>query len=329
MVNIGIIGAGRMGKAHADAFKEIPEARLSGVYDAAAEPAKAFAAAYGMKKVYAASAELAGDKNLDAVMVCCPTFIHYQVMAELVGSGKAIFCEKPLVRHTEEGDRLLALAAAAKARIMVGYNRRYNPASAKLRELIAAGGLGAVRMAKVGCCVSGYKRQRGDWFADFDLCGGVTLDMMSHHLDLLNWYFGEAERAYGENLRFDKAMSEPMDFVSATVTYKNGVICNIEGAWQRYGQSYDKIEIYGDKATALLSGNQLQVFGYGRSEIFSWDDSPSPYQRQARAFVNLAVSGAAPLADIHDGYNAIRVANAINMSALERRVVVLSGKQEE
>lgn len=65
-----------------------------------------------------------------------------------------------------------------------------------------------------------YRREYGDWFTDFDKCGGVIVDMLAHHVDLANWFFGKPERVYADGMLLDPAQKEPSDMVDGIITYK-------------------------------------------------------------------------------------------------------------
>ncbi|MDD5728983.1 MAG: Gfo/Idh/MocA family oxidoreductase [Victivallales bacterium] len=309
MNNLAIIGAGRMAKTHVDKLQELSQAKLYGVFDTVAETAKTFAEKYNMEKIYASEAELAADPGIDAVLVCNYTDQHYQTLKNLLAAGKKyIFCEKALVRKLADGEDLLKRAEAAKAAIMVGHHRRYISGYARLNDLIHSGELGKIRMAKVGFCHPAYTREWGDFFADFERCGGVILDMMTHLFDQLNWYFGEPESVSGNSVMFDRSQPLPMDYVSGTVTYRNGVICNIDGSWQRYGVGYDKMEVYGDKACSIYEqGDKLHVYRKDEHTEIKVGNPPV-YGEQMKAFVDMLENGTAPRTGLVDGFNSVRIA---------------------
>jgi predicted dehydrogenase len=262
-----------------------------------------------MEKIYASEAELAADPKVDGVLICNYTDQHYQTLVNLLEAGKKhIFCEKALVRKLADGEDLLKRAEASNAMIMVGHHRRYMPGYAKLNDLIKSGELGKIRMAKVAFCHPAYAREWGDFFADFERCGGVILDMMTHLFDQTNWYFGEPERVSGASVMFDSSQPLPMDYVSGTVTYKNGVICNIDGSWQRYGVGYDKIEVYGDKACAIYEqGPKLHVYRKDEHTEITVGE-PSVYDEQMKGFMDMLENNTAPRTGLVDGFNSVRIA---------------------
>ncbi len=320
MINLAVIGAGRMANAHAETLKNRPDCQFIGVYDIVPEAARTFAKKYGVEKIYPDSSQLAADSAIDAVLVCNYSDQHYRTMVELLEAGKKyIFCEKALVRNLADGEDLLKRAEAQKALVMVGHQRRYLPACARLKQLIAAGELGVVRMAKIALCHSSYDRDRTSFFADFERSGGVILDMMSHFFDQLNWYFGEPQSVSGRSLMLDRSLPQPMDYVSGTITYKNGVICNIDGSWQRYGVPYGRTEVYGDKACAICeAGDKLHVYRKGEhTELFV-----EPTMPQMLAFIDMIAKGTPPRTTLRDGFNSVRVALGLIEAAQQNKTIL-------
>lgn len=322
MINIGIIGAGRMGRSHADALKRNTDYTLKGVYDPVPESARSFAETFSVNTIYAGSAELAADKSVDAVLICNYADQHHDTLVEMMDAGKQfIFCEKPLVRKLSDGEDILKRAEKSGTKIMVGHHRRYIPGYAKLRDIVVSGTLGKIRMAKVAFCHSSYNREWGTYFADFDRCGGVTLDNETHHIDLLNWYFGDPESVTGGSLRFPRDAKQPVDYVSGTLQYRNGVICNIDASWQRYGEGYDRMEIYGDSASAVYAGgDKVHMYLPGEHREFMVG-SVAPYTEQMSAFLRMIKNGEAPRVTLRDGYNSARVALGL-IEAAERNGIV-------
>jgi UDP-N-acetylglucosamine 3-dehydrogenase len=314
MLKLGFIGVGRMGKAHAERLKTMKEVSIHGIFDPSDAAATEFIGNYNVKKRYWSVKELATDKELDAVLVCNFSDQHYDTLVELLDAGhKRIFCEKALVRNIAEGEDLLKRVKRAEAVVMVGHHRRHQGDYAAMKNVIDSGRLGRPLMAKVAYCHPGYCRQWGDFFANFERCGGVILDMMSHLFDQLNWYFGEPDSVYGRSLMMDPANGLPVDYVSATLVYKNGVICNIDGSWQRYGVPYDKVEIYGDKAAAIVGagGGLVNVYSPGEhAEI-----QPVQGVGQMSAFIKMVEAGEEPVNNLRAGFESVRVALGLIDSA--------------
>src|SRR5215471_15692878 len=96
-INVGIIGAGRIGKVHAETLAyRLPQANPAVIADVNLEAARETAARCGIGKVVASAEEVIGDPSLDAVLICSSTNTHADLIVKAAEAGKHIFCEKPL-----------------------------------------------------------------------------------------------------------------------------------------------------------------------------------------------------------------------------------------
>ncbi|MDD4097682.1 MAG: Gfo/Idh/MocA family oxidoreductase [Lentisphaeria bacterium] len=326
MLNIGIVGLGRLGTSHANNLAAMPEARLTSVFDPKPEAAELGRDKYGMTAV-ASVQELVASPEVDAVCVASPTYCHAEAVLLALQAGKPVFCEKPICRTMAEAEQLLQAEASSKSRVAVGFVRRFHPSQHKLQQLLQDGLLGKLRFCNVDLVVGAFKRQPGDWFADFQLSGGVILDMLAHHLDLLNWGFGAPDHVYCEGLLMDPALPEPNDYASATLVYKNGVICNLLCGWQRFGRSANCYEIYGDNGSLTCTWGAKHLVYYpknGEKQELAYEATDeSPYATEIKSWVARIAAGAPPEVTLQDGVNSLRIALAMITSSQEKRVVKL------
>lgn len=254
MIRYGIIGAGRMGSAHASNTKSIEGTSVSCVYDINPEAAEKMHAEYGAK-ICSSAEELANSPETDCVIIASPTYCHQEGIRAAVAAHKPVFCEKALCRKPETADELLALLKDYDKLFTVGFVRRHMLKSCLMKKLIGDGAIGKLRYCNVDLPLGIYKRMPGDWFTDFDLCGGVIIDMLAHHIDLANWFFGSAKRVYADSLLLSREQPLPADYAASVVTYENGVICNMMCSWQRFGRSHEAMEIYGDNGALVMDGS--------------------------------------------------------------------------
>jgi len=253
MIRYGIIGAGRMGNNHAGQIRLIDNAAATAVYDIRPEASAAFREKFGAR-VCRSAAELAQSPDVDCVVVVSPSYCHREGIEAAMAAGKPVFCEKALCRTPEDADALLKSVEAYDKLFTVGFVRRHMQKTIVMKQLIAEGRIGRVRYCNVDLPLGCYRRMPGDWFADFDLCGGVIIDMLAHHIDLANWFFGPAKRVYADGMLLTRDQPEPADYVASVVTYASGVICNLMCSWQRFGRSNEMMEVYGDEGALVLDG---------------------------------------------------------------------------
>src|SRR3712207_2329711 len=126
-VNIGLIGAGRIGRLHAEHLAyRIPGARLLMVADVNIEAARACAARYDIPDAVYDYHALCLNPDVDAVVICSATNTHARIIEEAAAAGKHIFCEKPIALDLPAIDQALAAVEQAGVRLQIGFNRRFD-----------------------------------------------------------------------------------------------------------------------------------------------------------------------------------------------------------
>ncbi|HEU0138410.1 MAG TPA: inositol 2-dehydrogenase [Bryobacteraceae bacterium] len=244
-LNFGLIGAGRIGKVHAEtiAFR-IPEAALTAVSDIDAEAADAVARCCGTPRVAASAAEIFADPAIDAVMICSSTNTHADLIIEAAQAGKHIFCEKPIDHSLEKIDRALDAVNRAGVKLQIGFNRRFDPNFARVRRSIATGEIGTPHLLHI------VSRDPGPPpLAYIKVSGGLFLDMTIHDFDMARFLVGsevtEVYAAAGVRVDPDIGKAGDVDTAVIVLRFANGVIGTIDNCRQApYG--YDqRVEVLG------------------------------------------------------------------------------------
>lgn len=267
MLKVGIIGAGRMGNTHARNLAKMDNVKLTAVYDINPEKSKAFVETYPTVEIMNGPEELVNNPEVELIIITSPTYCHKEGLLPAMATGKPIFCEKPLCRTPEDVKELAPLIKNYSNFFAIGFVRRYTPNVIMMKKLIDAGKIGKLICGSISCLFGGFRREWGDWFADYDKSGGVMLDMLAHHCDLQNFIAGKAESVYAKAFRLPKDQGLPRDYVSATAVYEGNFISNLECSWLRGGPSGSSMTIYGDKGALTLSDtNGLSFFDIGGAE---------------------------------------------------------------
>ena len=323
MIRLGIIGAGRMGNTHAKQLATLEDVQIAGVYDIKPEAAQAMHETYGAR-IYNSATELTQSAEIDGVLTCSPTYCHKEGVDAALAADKAIFCEKPLCRTAEDAQELLAAGAISAKPFAVGFVRRHMAKTKGLKKLLDEGVLGRIRFCNVDLPLGMYRRMPGDWFADFNLCGGAILDMLAHHVDLANWFFGTPKTVYAAGLLLDKTQPEPADYVASVVTYESNVIVNFMCNWQRFGRSGEMMEIYGENGAVTMDGSEnLTYYPKGKEKESIPLSGESGNLRQMRNFVATIRGDETLDATLEDGFNSLKVGLAMITSAETSTVVKL------
>ena len=278
MVRVGLIGAGRMGRAHLRALAQATNAEPAGVVDPVVGVREKLNA-QGLR-TFAHVDELLAAGGLDAAIVAAPTDLHLELFATLAGAGLPVLCEKPCGLRSEETAEAVRLAADAGVVLQIGYWRRFVPALVALRERIAAGALG--EPAQIW---SWQWDERPPAPAFRARSGGILLDMGVHEFDQIRWLTGQEltdVSAIAASVTSEEPVPGDPESVAAVAELSGGAVATVslgrrlsvcEGCW---------VEIVGTK-------------GHAR-EVFVWgDEGPGVIHAavvaQLEAFAN-AVRGA-------------------------------------
>jgi predicted dehydrogenase len=280
-INLGIIGLGYVGQLHLRHGRMLSNARVLAVSDISR---KALNRAKGMgaKNAYTNYKELLRKPEIDAVIVALPTHLHLPCVLEAAEAKKDIFLEKPMARNTSEAKEIISAVQRNSVRFMMGYPLRFNADFRKIKDKIDSGQLGDVENAHAIWISSGpfFHRDDGyspipvpDWWFKKDLTGGgVLIDIGSHLINLLRWYFGEITdiRSYFGH-RFN------MDFEDSALClakFESGTVGIINVGWFSQ-ESAIKLEIFGSVKNLGAQhvpqnpvSTVMQMLAIGRSRFY-------------------------------------------------------------
>ena len=331
-LNVGVIGCGRIGRIHAENLAtRIPGARVAALADVAGAAAKEVAAQLHVAKATADHRELLADPAVDAVAICSSTDTHSRIIQEAAAAGKHIFCEKPIDYDLTRIHAALAAVDKARVKLQIGFNRRFDPSFAKVRELVASGAVGQPHVIRI------TSRDPGPPPLEYiKVSGGIFLDMTIHDFDMVRFLSGsEAEDVYaiGDAL-VDPAIRDAGDVDTAIVSMrlKSGALATIDNSRKAvYG--YDqRIEVFGSKGSAS-AGNRapdahLLMDATGVHEAkplhFFLERYAEAYVIEMRAFVEAVLKNQTSPVTGMDGLQPVVMGLAATRSLREGRPVKLS-----
>lgn len=328
-VRFGLLGAGRIGKVHGRAITGNPQARLVAVADAMAPAAEAVAGQYGCEVRSIAAIEAASD--IDAVVICTPTDTHADLIERFARAGKAIFCEKPVDLSLARVQACLGVVEATKTKLMVGFNRRFDPHFRAVRAAIDEGRIGAVEMITITSRDPGAPP-----ISYITSSGGIFRDMTIHDFDMARFLLGEEVETVqaAASVLTDPAIGKAGDFDSVSLILRtaSGKQCLISNS-RRATYGYDqRIEVHGALG-AVAAENQRPVSievataaGYTRPPLhdFFMTRYTEAYAAEIAAFVAAISEDAKISPNGHDGLAALALSEAALLSVREGRTVRLS-----
>ncbi len=148
-VGVAILGAGRMGRLHAqNILKHVPGLRVVAFSEPQESVGEAAVRDLGVP-VVRRWRDLVGRRDVAAVLVCSPPDVHVEQVTAAAEAGKHVFCEKPLARDLPSIDRALDAASRSGVVLQVGFNRRFDPNFARVRDEVYAGRVGAPCLLRI------------------------------------------------------------------------------------------------------------------------------------------------------------------------------------
>ncbi len=189
----GIIGTGNIASKFAIGLQSLPDAQLLAVGSRSQDSADYFGDRFEIERRYSTYEMLAADEDIDAVYISTPHPFHCANTLLCLNAGKAVLTEKPFAINTAEANQMIALAREKKCFLMEAMWTRYLPVMVRVRELLAEGRIGDVRMLTADFGFRGnddIKRRH----LNPDLGGGGLLDVGIYPISLAFMLFGKPDR---------------------------------------------------------------------------------------------------------------------------------------
>jgi predicted dehydrogenase len=198
-LRFGVIGVGGRGSLAHNAHKPDKGSRLVGCYDPAPEAIKAFKEFCGADKPFIADnlEQLLERKDIDAVFICSPDFLHEEQAIAALEAGKAVYLEKPMAITVEGCDRILETAYRTKSKLYLGHNMRHYPVILKMKEVIDSGIIGDIQTVWCRHFINyGGDAYFKDWHSEQEYSTSLLLQKGAHDIDIIHWLSG----AYTESV---------------------------------------------------------------------------------------------------------------------------------
>jgi myo-inositol 2-dehydrogenase/D-chiro-inositol 1-dehydrogenase len=290
-VRFALLGAGRIGKVHAKAVSSNASAKLVAV-------------------------------------ICTPTDTHADLIERFARAGKAIFCEKPIDLDVDRVKACIKVVSETKGKLMVGFNRRFDPHFMAVRQVIDDGKIGSVEMVTI------TSRDPGAPPVDYiKRSGGIFRDMTIHDFDMARFLLGEEPVTVSATaaVLVDKAIGDAGDYDSVSVLLqtasgKQAMISNSRRATYGYDQ---RIEIHGSMGMVAAENQRpfsIEVAngdGYTRPPLhdFFMTRYTEAYANEIAAFITAIEQGTAISPSGADGLAALKLADAAVQSVKEGKQI--------
>jgi len=331
-LNIGIIGAGRIGKVHTETIAQnIGDANVAAIADTNVSEAKQLAGRFRVPIYTKNYQDILNNPEINAVLICSPTNTHAQYIVEAAKTGKHIFCEKPIDLDLVTIENAIKVVEENNVKLMVGFNRRFDPNFKKIKQMVVDDKIGEPHILKI------TSRDPGPPPAEYiAVSGGMFLDMTIHDFDMARFIVGDEvdEVFVAAGVMVDDKIGKLGDVDTALITlrFKNGamgVIDNSRKAVYGYDQ---RIEIFGSKGMIKVDNNAPDNHNYYNENgvhaslplNFFMDRYVEAYAREIKEFCQAIIEDKPVSVDGRDGLLSVAIGLAVKKSFVEKRIVKVS-----
>jgi myo-inositol 2-dehydrogenase/D-chiro-inositol 1-dehydrogenase len=330
-INIAVAGLGRIGKIHLkNLSRNFSNVRVIAVMDVSDE-SKSVADEYHVPLFIKTFEELLAVPELDAVVICSPTDTHADFIIMAAKAGKHIFCEKPLDLSLERVREVLEIVNESGVKLMLGFNRRFDPEFKKIRQLVLENEIGDIQIVKI------TSRDPGPPPVSYvKVSGGMFLDMTIHDFDMARYISNKkVKEVFAKaTVKVDPEIGAAGDVDTAiiTLTFEDdsmAVIDNCRKAVYGYDQ---RLEVFGSKGMAqaennFLSNHKLYTENGTSGDLplhFFLERYNASYNLEISEFINALINDLKMPVTGEDGLLSIAIGLAAKKSVEENRPVLVS-----
>jgi UDP-N-acetyl-2-amino-2-deoxyglucuronate dehydrogenase len=259
MLNIGLIGCGRISKNHFEAIAQQTDAQCIACCDIIADRAREAAEKYNIPLGTTDYEKVLSNPDIDLVSICTPSGLHPEHGIQAAKAGKHVLTEKPMACRLNEADELIAACDQAGVKLFVVLQNRLNPSIQLVRRAFEEGRFGKIYM--INSNVFWTRPQdyydmapwRGTWQYD----GGAFMNQASHYVDMVQWFGGPITEVKAITATLARDI-EAEDTGSAIIRFQNGAIGSINVTMLTYPKNLEgSITILGEKGTVRIAGTSM------------------------------------------------------------------------
>lgn len=262
MLNIGIIGFGKMGQIRSKTIKANGKGTVASIFDTNPDLDPMGA------EVAASAEEIIEDPTIDAVFICTPNFLNKPLTIAALSRGKHVFCEKPPAFNTAEIKEIREVEKISGKKLMYGFNHRHHSSIKHMKTLIDSGEYGNILWMRGRYGKSVGKDFFQSWRAKKELAGGgILLDQGIHMLDLFLYLAGDLHevQATVSNLYWKLDIEDNVFAIFRN--NENGIVAQLHSTMTQWRHLFS-LEVFLEKGYLVLNGLKTSSGTYG-DEVLS------------------------------------------------------------
>lgn len=260
-LRFAIVGCGRIAKRHAEQM--IKFGKLIAVCDVNVERSNEFAAIYKARAYYNLHDLLKNENTITVLSICTPNGLHATQSIMALNAGVNVLCEKPLCLAVKNGEQMINAADAAKKKLFVVKQNRYNPPIVFLKKLIEENKLGKIYSFQINCFWNRPDEYYTVWKGKKDMDGGTLFTQFSHFIDLMYWMLGEVTTVKCISKNFAHPTIEFEDSGVVLFEMKSNAIGTLNYTVNSFANNMEgSFTVFGENGTVKVGGQYLNELEY-------------------------------------------------------------------
>lgn len=337
MVNIGLVGCGRISEKHLEAISQLKDCKLIAVCDVIKERAKNIAEKFNCE-YYTNYEDMLKNSDINLISVCTPSGLHAKHTIMAAKMKKHVLTEKPMALNTKDADEMIRICKENNIKLFVVKQNRYNPPVLKAYEALKKGRFG--KLLLLNTTVRWTRPQeyydQDEWRGTKEMDGGVLMNQASHHIDLLQWFGGPVKSVFAKVATLNHNI-EVDDTAIAVLKFKNGAVGVVEATTCAFPKNLEgSLTILGEKGSVKIGGVAVNKIDTWEFKNYENDDElinkfstvpPNVYGfGHAEVYKNVIgsiLNNKEQFIDGEEGKKSLELIEAIYKSAEEKREVFL------
>jgi predicted dehydrogenase len=325
-LRVGVIGVGRVAMAHLNAAMDLrDQVELMAIADIRGDRAKEVAGEFGVRNAYPDYRDLLADREIEAVIVCLPNYLHHPVCVDAARAEKHILVEKPMAMNLREADEMIEEARAHGVTLMVGQSRRFSDAMKEIFKGLDE--IGAPFRIDINFLVS-FPQPPTDWWKSSEKAGGLVILLQgSHSVDTILWLLNKIPSTVFSISRRQSSLWEGEDEANIVLGFESGELATVHLSLNTSPDLHEAI-IVGPRGTMrLFEFPTGKTFGFSYrldingKTILEGEQVPSLFTVQLREFFEAIRDNRPPIASGEEVRTTMLVLDAILRSDREGKVV--------
>jgi len=264
-VKFAVVGAGHIGKRHAEMITRNEEAELMAMCDILPKE-KLGLEKYNVPFFSSIDDMLAADIDFDVLCVATPNGLHGEHAMKALDKGKHVVCEKPMALTVADCEKIIFKALQASRQVFCVMQNRYSPPSEWIKQVVNDGILGETYMVQLNCYWNRDDRyyKKGNWKGTKDLDGGTLFTQFSHFIDIMYWLFGDIKNVQAKFNNFNHSgLTEFEDSGTVSFDFINGGMGCINYSTSLWDTNMESsITIVGSNGSVKIGGQYMNEVVY-------------------------------------------------------------------